>query len=100
MNPVPTVRLPALLLALVLAGCGLPPEVEREPADEARLATEVKVALVEEPTLEAAAIFVDAQGPRVELSGFVDSPAERDRAVAVARGVPGVQQVTSSIQVR
>jgi hyperosmotically inducible periplasmic protein len=100
MNPSATPRLVALLLALILAGCALPPKIEPEPADDARLATEVKIALVEEPALDAAAIFVDAQGARVELSGFVDSPAERDRAVAVAQEVPGVQQVTNSIQVR
>jgi hyperosmotically inducible periplasmic protein len=93
-------RLVTLLLALVLASCTLPPMIEQEPADDARLATEVKIALVEEPTLDAAAIFVDAQGHRVELSGFVDTPAERDRAVAVAQEVPGVQQVTNSIQIR
>ncbi len=85
---------------LILGGCAAPPEIEREPPAEAKLATQVKIALVKAPSLDAAAIFVDAQGDVVQLSGFTDTSAERTRAVSVAQSVPGVARVENSIQVR
>jgi len=93
-------RLRAGLLALALTGCAAPAAIEREPPAEAQLATRIKIALVEEPTLEAAAIFVEVEDGLVRLSGFTDSDAERERAVALTRGIPGVQGVQSRIQVR
>ena len=89
-----------LCLASVLAGCAAPAAVEREPASAARLSTRVKAALVDEPNLAAAAIFVDAKDGRVRLSGFADSNAKRERAARVARGVPGVTAVENHIRVR
>ena len=95
-----THRLPILWLTAVLTGCGTPPEIEREPPAEAKLATQVKIALVDEPTLDAAAIFVDATGDVIELSGFTDNPEQRERAVQVAQGVPGVARVENAIEIR
>jgi osmotically-inducible protein OsmY len=42
---------------------------------------------------------VSAQDGVVTLSGSVRSAAERDRAVAIARQVSGVSDVTSNVQV-
>jgi hyperosmotically inducible periplasmic protein len=93
-------RPPAVLLALALAGCAMPQEIERTPPAEAELATEVKIALVEAPALAAAAIFVDAEGDLVRLGGFADSAEEREQAERIAREVPGVARVENDIQVR
>jgi hyperosmotically inducible periplasmic protein len=93
-------RLALLALALLLAGCGLPERVEREPAPDARLATRVKIALIEAGTLDAAAIFVDAQNGLVRLGGFTDSPESRERAAEVAEAVPGVVGVQNAISLR
>lgn len=90
----------AVLLATLIGCAAAPPEIEPEPPAEAKLATRVKAALVEAPGMDAAAIFVDASGGTVSLSGFVDNPDQRREAVRVARGVPGVTGVRSNIQVR
>ena len=89
-----------LLLALALAGCAAPTAVEQEPPAEAKLATRVKIALVDDPALHAAAIFVDARGRRIRLGGFADSQAQRAHAADVARGVPGVGGVENRIRIR
>jgi osmotically-inducible protein OsmY len=36
----------------------------------------------------------------VQLSGFVKTAAQRDRAIRIADAVPGVTQVFNSIQIR
>lgn len=89
-----------LLFALLLAGCALPREVAREPFADARLATRVKIALIEAGTLDAAAIFVDADNGRVHLGGFTDSAESRERAAEVAGTVPGVVAVENAIALR
>jgi hyperosmotically inducible protein len=89
-----------LVAALLAAGCAGPRQVEREPALDARLATQVKIALVEEGSVDAAAIFVDAKGGVIRLGGFADSAESRERAMAVARQVPGVKSVQSEIALR
>jgi osmotically-inducible protein OsmY len=90
----------AVALALSLGGCAAPTAIEREPAAEARLATQVKIALVEAADIDAAAIFVEADGDRVRLGGFTDSAAERARAAEIARNVPGVAGVESQSRLR
>lgn len=95
-----TAQAGSALLVLILVGCGAPAAIEREPPDEARLATRVKIALVEDPAIDAAAIFVDVNGDRVRLRGFVDALDEREQALRVARGVPGVGRVGSDIRIR
>ena len=87
-------------LALSLAGCAAPTAIEREPPAEARLATRVKIALVEAQDIDAAAIFVEADGDRVRLGGFTDSAGERAQAVEIAGNVPGVAGVESRIRIR
>lgn len=99
-RPRPRPALAVLLLSLVLGACAGPQQVELEPAHEARLATAVKVALVDDETLDAAAIFVDTDGDLVQLSGFTDTAVQRQRAAAVAGRVPGVARVENRIKVR
>ena len=89
---------PALVLAL--SGCATPTAVQQEPPAQSRLESRVKVALVEDPELEAAAIFVEARGRRIRLSGFVDTAAQRERAATLAAGVAGVRGVESRIRIR
>jgi osmotically-inducible protein OsmY len=72
----------------------------QEPAASATLETRVKLALVDEPAVDAAAVFVEATGGQVRLSGFADSDAQRRRAVDTARGVAGVTSVESRIRMR
>lgn len=94
-------RMRLIGFALLLAGCAAPPEIEREPPPQAKLATRVKVALAETPGVDAAAVFVDAGSDgRVQLGGFADSAEARAQAEQSAAGVRGVSRVDNQIELR
>jgi len=57
------------------------------------LTTQVKAALINEPTLRSDEIRVETYRGVVRLSGFVSSTADENTAVAIARGVAGVKSV-------
>jgi len=57
------------------------------------LTAQVKTALFNEPTLKSDEIRVQTYRGVVRLSGFVNSTADEDTAVAIARGVAGVKSV-------
>jgi len=68
-----------------------------EYADDAVITAKVKAAVLNEPTLNSAEINVETSKGRVQLSGFVSSRADIDRAVKVAKGVEGVTSVKNDM---
>ena len=68
--------------------------------DDTAITTKVKTAIFNEPTLKSAEINVETFKGRVQLSGFVSSKANIDRAVAVAQGVSGVASVSNSMKLK
>lgn len=84
-----------VVLAVVLAGCGSVAQDQsaREYVDDAVITAKVKARLAQESSVSAFAISVDTLNGVVILSGFVDSEAQREKAVAIARGVPGAREV-------
>ncbi|WP_157695888.1 BON domain-containing protein, partial [Caballeronia hypogeia] len=68
--------------------------------DDAALAARVKSALVADPELKALPMSVATYRGAVQLSGYVDSEAQMQRALAVTRGVPGVQSIGNDLHVR
>jgi hyperosmotically inducible protein len=100
-----TVLFVALTLAppvggIMLAGCGKTIAPQTKPGtDDLSITTRVKTALLNDPDIAGKIDVATANGV-VTLSGTVKSPAERDKAVAVARKVSGVSDVKSSIQVQ
>lgn len=72
----------------------------RVVAADTAITTKVKAGLVKEPNLESLAIHVETDKGVVMLSGFVNSKAEADKAVQVAKNVDGVATVKSAIQVK
>lgn len=100
-----TVLLVALALtpstAAMLSGCGGKTITHQaKPAtDDLSITTRVKTALLNDPDI-VGKIDVDTANGVVTLSGTVKSPAERDKAVALARKVGGVSDVKSSLQVQ
>lgn len=64
------------------------------------ITTKVKADLFREPELSAMAIHVETEKGVVMLSGFVDSKADADKAVRLAKSVEGVTQVKSAIKVK
>ncbi|MCW4455573.1 BON domain-containing protein [Flavobacterium sp. MXW15] len=95
----------ALALGLVLgAGPALandPPTdrtagESREPVSDSWITTKVKADLLTTRDVSGTEVKVETVNGVVTLSGDVDSQAERDRAVAVATGIEGVQRVDAS----
>jgi hyperosmotically inducible periplasmic protein len=72
----------------------------RVAAADTAITTKVKAGLVKEPNLESLGIHVETEKGVVMLSGFVNSKDEADKAVKVAKGVTGVANVKSAIQVK
>jgi hyperosmotically inducible protein len=61
--------------------------------DDSVITVKVKTALMSDPTTKGNEIAVTTQKGVVQLSGFVDSAADQERATTVARHVEGVQNV-------
>ena len=98
-------RLSALFLAALMvsaAGCAGTAERQSTGAylDDSVITTKVKSAILNEPTLSVTDISVETNGNVVRLSGALDSPAEINKAVALARSVPGVASVKNDLQLK
>jgi osmotically-inducible protein OsmY len=72
----------------------------RVAASDTAITAKVKADLIKAPNLESLGIHVETEKGVVMLSGFVNSKAEADKAVQVARGVDGVTSVESAIKVK
>ena len=92
----------AVLLLATLLGCAgtATKESTGEYVDDTVITTNVKAAIFNEPTLKSAEINVETFKGVVQLSGFVSSNANIDRAVEVARGVKGVTSVKNSMRLK
>ena len=91
----------AVLLASML-GCAATSKQEGtgEYFDDSVITTKVKAAIFNEPSLKSAEINVETFKGTVQLSGFVNSRADIDKAVEVARGVKGVTSVKNDMRVK
>lgn len=94
---------PALALSVVLvAACASTAHQEGtgEYIDDSVVTTKVKAAVFDDPSLTSSEINVETFKGAVQLSGFVGSYAEINRAVFLARGVKGVTQVTNDMKLK
>lgn len=80
-----------------MAACA--PVFDPAIAADAQLAARVKTVLVNDGELGARAIEVRVTNGVALLSGRVRTPAEADRAMALARGVQGISDVQSALQI-
>lgn len=71
-----------------------------EYIDDKALSASVKAALMDDKLAPASEIDVEVNQGVVSLGGYVDSKAELNAAVAVAKGVKGVQKVINNLAVR
>jgi hyperosmotically inducible periplasmic protein len=86
--------------ALFAAGCAHHHGHERtagEVVDDSSLTTKVKSALLAEKDVNSFDIKVKTFDGTVQLSGFVDSQWQIDKAVQVAGAVNGVQKVKNDL---
>ena len=93
--------IPAVMLATLL-GCASTAKHEGtgEYIDDSVITTKVKAELLEEPGLKSAEINVETFKGVVQLSGFVSSQANINKAVEVARAVRGVKSVKNDMRVK
>lgn len=101
----PGIYLSAAFLAVSLAsvaGCASTPTQQStgEYIDDSVITTKVKTAILEDPVTKVLEIKVTTFKGEVQLSGFVSSTAEADRAVELARGVKGVTSVKNDMQIK
>jgi len=97
--------LSALFVAVSLVsvvGCASTPQKEGtgEYIDDTAITTKVKAAIFNEPTLKSAEINVETFKGVVQLSGFVNSRADIDKAATIARGVTGVKSVKNDMRLK
>jgi osmotically-inducible protein OsmY len=83
-------------------GCASTPTRESvgESVDDSLITTKVKTAFVNDSTVSALDISVETFKGTVQLSGFVNTVTEKDRAAALAREVRGVKVVRNDIRVK
>lgn len=89
----------ALLFSL---GCASTPTQEGtgEYIDDSVITAKVKAAIYNEPALKSAEINVETYKGVVQLSGFVSSQQDWQKAVEIARNVKGVKSVKNDMRSR
>jgi osmotically-inducible protein OsmY len=95
----------AVFLAILMAsllGCASTDKQEGtgEYFDNTVITTKVKAAIFDEPTLKTFEIKVETFKGVVQLSGFVNSQSDIDKAVEIAQQVTGVKSVMNDIQLK
>lgn len=82
------------------AGCSSTAEHRSTGAfiDDSAITAKVKGAFVQDDLVKAMDVKVDTYNGTVQLSGFVESEAQRTRAEQIARGIAGVRDVANNIQ--
>jgi osmotically-inducible protein OsmY len=93
----------ALLTAGLLTVACVSTRTQQAPGeyvDDSVLTTKVKAALFDDPVTKARQINVETYRGVVQLSGFVDSSAERSAATQVARSVSGVREVRNDLELK
>jgi hyperosmotically inducible protein len=68
--------------------------------DDSAITAKVKAALVDHEDIKSTDISVKTEKKVVTLSGFVESQAQAEQAVTVAKGVEGVSSVSDKLHVR
>lgn len=90
------------VLLMSVVGCASTPTQEGtgEYIDDSVVTAKVKTAILNEPSLKVLQINVETYKGTVQLSGFVRSQADINKAVEVARGVSGVTTVRNDMRLR
>lgn len=92
----------AVLAMMTIVGCASTPTQSGagEYVDDSVITTKTKAAIFNEPTLKSAEIGVETFKGVVQLSGFVSSQADINKAVALTKEVGGVTSVKNSMQLK
>ena len=98
----PLLSLFAVAAVLFMMGCASTARQEGtgEYIDDTVITTKVKAAIFEAPELKSAEINVETFKGIVQLSGFVSSQANINRAAEIARQVGGVKSVKNDMRMK
>ncbi|MDP2368156.1 BON domain-containing protein [Rhodoferax sp.] len=95
--------------AFALTGCGKVSETTGAAPPSTSVGTEIddgvitaraRAALLSDPDIKSLDLKVDTHKGVVQLSGFVDDPAQVDRAMLVVRAVAGVTDVQNKVDMK
>ena len=91
-----------LCLATGLAACaGTPTKSSTgEWIDDRGITARVKTAMIKDDEVRARNVEVETFKGTVQLSGFVDSTSQKERAAQLASSMPGVKAVHNEIVVK
>jgi len=67
---------------------------------DGQITAKIKAKMALDDTVKALAVNVDTTGPVVTVAGTVDSEAQRQRVIQLARETEGVKQVVDHLRVR
>lgn len=92
----------AVALLAGMVGCATSSKNEGvgEYVDDSVITTKTKAAIFNEPTLKSAEINVETYKGVVQLSGFVSSQTDINKAVSLARAVGGVTSVKNDMRLK
>jgi hyperosmotically inducible protein len=99
----------AATMSVLIAGCGnRQGELPKPPAsttigteiDDTVVTTKVKSALFADPDIKSFDLTVVTRKGEVQLSGFVDSQAQIDQAIAIAHKMDGVKSVGNEMSIK
>ncbi len=101
----PFQRISAFLVAVTMMfmlGCASTSKQEGtgEYIDDTVITAKVKARILDEPGLKSAEINVETFKGVVQLSGFVKSQSDINRAAELARGVRGVTSVKNDMRLK
>ena len=91
-----------VILLVSFLGCASTSKQEGtgEYIDDSVITTKVKAEILHEPSLKSSEINVETYKGVVQLSGFVSSPVDINKAVQITRSVKGVTSVNNSMLVK
>ena len=88
--------------AALITGCASTPTSEStgEYFDDSSITAKIKTAYATDPDVSALRVKVNTYKGIVQLSGFVNTAAEKTKAEQIAQGVKGVKEVRNGIAVK
>ncbi len=91
-----------IILTTFFLGCASTSKQEGtgEYVDDTVITTKVKTAILGESTLKSSEINVETYKGVVQLSGFVNSKADINKAIEVTRQIKGVTSVKNSMRLK
>jgi|SwirhisoilCB3_FD_contig_41_9650254_length_454_multi_1_in_0_out_0_1 osmotically-inducible protein OsmY len=92
----------AVLLSTLTIACSSTPTSEStgQYVDDSVISNKVRAAIIKDSELSIFQIDVTTYKGIVQLSGFVDTPEQKQHAAEVARQINGVQEVKNNLVVK